>query len=88
MTEIILALLALLGNCGWFVSGRKQRIEAKRASFDLSVEYINEFKNNVYNPILQEVQKLRMAIEAINDCQHQTDCPVIDKLRDNAPESR
>lgn len=75
MTEIILALLALLGNCGWFVSGRKHRAEANRENFDLSVEYINEFKTNIYEPLCQEVQKLRKAIEAISTCPHLSDCP-------------
>lgn len=86
MIEIILALLALLGNCGWFVSGRKHRAEANRENFDLSVQYVNEFKTNVYEPLCQEVKKLRQAIESINTCEHRSNCPVADRLRNHKSE--
>lgn len=88
MTEIILALIALLGNCGWFISGRKHRqevrkakAEAEKAELDLSVQYIKEFKTNIYDPLHQEVQKLRQAIEAVGTCDHRDDCPVVDQLQ-------
>ena len=82
MPELLLALLALLGNCGWFVSGRKYRAEAEREKFDLSKLYIDEFKSHIYDPLQEELQKLRTAIEAVGTCEHRDACPVVDKLRD------
>ena len=89
MTKIILAIITLLSSCGWFVSGRKyrqevrkSRAEAEREELDLSVQYVKEFKENIYDPLQEEVRKLRTAIEAVGTCEHRDDCPVIDKLRD------
>lgn len=89
MTEIILSLISLLAGCGWLVSGRKYRAEvrkakaeAEREELDVSVQYIKEFKQNIYEPLQEEVRKLRTAIEAVGTCKHRSDCPVTDKLRD------
>lgn len=90
MAEIILAFVSLLSSCGWLVSGRKyrqevrkSRAEAEREELDLSVQYIKEFKDNIYEPLQEEVRKLRTAIEAVGTCQHRDGCPVMDKLRDS-----
>lgn len=87
MVEIILGIAAILGNCGWFVSGRKYRqevrtarAEAEQKEFDLSAQYVKEFKENIARPLQDEVAKLRAAIEEVNACAHRDECPVIDKL--------
>lgn len=89
MTKIILSLISLLSRCGWVVSGRKYRqevrkakAEAEREELDLSVQYINEFKENIYEPLQEEVKKLRTAIEAIGSCEHRDECPVMDRMHD------
>lgn len=93
-TEIILALIALLGNCGWFISGRKHRqevrkakAEAEREEFDVSVQYIKEFKDNIYVPLQKEVEKLRLAIDSVGRCEHRNECPVVDQLHSNSAKS-
>ena len=89
MIEILLGILALLGNCGWLLSGKKYRQEVRSAKadaqqkeFDLSAQYVKEFKENICAPLKEEVERLRTAIEAVNSCPHSDDCPVIDKLHE------
>ena len=91
ITEIILAILALLGNCGWFISGRKHReeirqarAEAERSELDLSQEYVSSFRENIYQPLADELQKLRASIEKINICPYRADCPVARQLYEGA----
>ncbi|MCQ2295529.1 MAG: hypothetical protein MJZ67_07730 [Bacteroidales bacterium] len=89
MLQIILAALALIGNCGWLVSGKKYRqevraaqAEAEQKEFDVSKEYVKEFRENIAKPLQEEVQKLRAAIEAVNTCSHRDECPVVDRLHE------
>lgn len=88
MIEIILALLALLGNCGWFISGRLHRQQVRQASaqaqreeLDVSVQYVKQFKENIYDPLQKEVRKLRATIEAVGTCEHRSQCPALDRLQ-------
>ena len=94
-TSIILALIALLSGCGWIVSGRKYRQEVeslkadnRQKDMDLSKMYVDEFKENIAEPLRQEVRELRNevdllrnAIQSINDCPLAADCPVLDELQ-------
>lgn len=87
MIEIILALISLLASCGWLMSGRKYRqevraakAEAEQKEFDISKEYVKEFRENIAQPLQEEVQKLRAAIEAVNSCEHRNECPVVEKI--------
>lgn len=87
MLEIILALIAIVGNCGWLLSGkkyreevRKERAEAERAELDLSREYVDNFKENIQKPLEAELQKLRQSIERINRCKYRKQCPVARRL--------
>lgn len=87
ITSIILSFVALFGNCGWLLSHRKYRAEvrktkaeAEREELDVSVQYVKEFKENIYEPLQEEVKKLRTAIERVGNCEHRSDCPVIDHL--------
>lgn len=89
MIEIILAFISLLSGCGWLVSGRKYRqevraakAEAEQKEFDVSKEYVKEFRENIAQPLQEEVQKLRAAIEAVNGCDHRHECPVVDRLHE------
>ncbi|MCQ2295132.1 MAG: hypothetical protein MJZ67_05715 [Bacteroidales bacterium] len=91
MIEIILAIISLLTSCGWLVSGKKYRqevraaqAEAEQKEFDVSKEYVKEFRENIAKPLQEEVQKLRSAIEAVNTCSHRAECPVVDKLHEGA----
>ena len=63
ITAIILAVINLLSTCGWFVAGRKHRQEVE------SLEArVNELTN--------EVNRLKDAIEKVNDCPYRDNCPV------------
>lgn len=88
MIEIILAIITLLSSCGWFVSGRKHRHEVRKAKaeaeqveFNLSVQYVQEFKKNISEPLEEEIRQLRNAIKAVGTCEHRADCPVMDELQ-------
>lgn len=94
-TSIILALITLLGGCGWLVSGRKHRQEVeslkadnRQKDMELSKMYVDEFRENIAEPLRQEVRELRNevdllrnAIQRINDCPLAADCPVLDELQ-------
>ncbi len=94
-TSIILALIALLGGCGWLVSGRKYRQEVeslkadnRQKDMELSKMYVDEFRENIAEPLRREVRELRTevdllrnAIQRINDCPHRDHCPVYEQLQ-------
>lgn len=93
--EIALALITLLSNCAWFVSGQKhkQEIESIKADnrmkdMELAQLYVDQFEQNIADPLRLEVRELREevkqlkdAIEVISDCPYRDNCPVRDKLR-------
>ena len=94
-TEIILSLITLLSSCGWFINHRKYRQEVeslkadnRQKDMDLSKMYVDEFRQNIAEPLRQEVRDLRNevdllrnAIQRINDCPLSSDCPVLDELQ-------
>ena len=93
--NIVLAVTALLGMCGWFTSGRKHRretesIEAdnKQKEMELAKTYVNEFKETIVKPLQtdvrglkHEVNKLQKAIDKVNDCEYRSNCPVRAELQ-------
>lgn len=93
--DIVLAVTALLGMCGWFTSGRKYRretesIEAdnKQKEMELAKTYVNEFKETIVKPLQtdvrglkHEVNKLQKAIDKVNDCEYRSNCPVRAELQ-------
>lgn len=94
-TSIILALITLLGGCGWIfdrkrhkqeVAGLKADNEAK--DMQLSKTYVDEWKTNIAEPLQREVKGLRRdvkkltnAVQKANSCVHSDDCPVINELQ-------
>ena len=94
-TSIVLAIITLLGGCGWLFDRHKhkQEVEGLRADnrqkdMDLSKMYVDEFKENIADPLRHEVRELRTeitylrnAIQKINDCPHSDACPVISELQ-------
>ena len=94
-TSIVLAIITLLGGCGWLFDRHKhkQEVEGLKADnrqkdMDLSKMYVDEFKENIAEPLRREVgglrrevKHLRDAISKINDCPHAADCPVYDELQ-------
>ena len=95
-TEIILSIITLLSSCGWFLNHRKYRQEVeslkadnRQKDMDLSKMYVDEFRENIAEPLRLEVRDLRNevdllrnAIQRINDCPLSADCPVLDVLQD------
>ena len=94
-SSVVLALIALLSGCGWLVSGRKYRQEVeslkadnRQKDMDLSKMYVDEFRENIAEPLRREVRELRTevgllrnAIQCISDCPLSPDCPVLDELQ-------
>lgn len=88
VTSIVLGVLTLAGGCGWVIDRRKYKAEVQQKYMDLAKEYVEEFRQNIGEPLQQEVGELRKevkelkdAVEGINDCPYRDDCPVRDKLR-------
>ena len=101
--NIILSILTLVTGGGWLFDRRRHRQEVESLKADnrqkdmnLSKMYVEEFKENIADPLRREVGELRTeithlrnAIQKINDCPHSDTCPVFDELqkqqdRDNA----
>jgi hypothetical protein len=94
-TEIILGVMTLLGGFGWFFDRRKHRQEIesliadnRQKDMNLSKMYVDEFRENIADPLRHEVRELkdeikhlRNAIQKINDCPHSGGCPVLDELQ-------
>lgn len=94
-TSIILAVTNLLTGGCWIADRRKRRKEADglevenhQKEMDLAKSYVDEFKENIVEPLRKEVsglrrdvKNLRNAIQKINDCPHADGCPVYDELQ-------
>lgn len=90
ITAIILAVINLLSTCGWFVAGRKHRQEVESLKADirmkdmeLAQKFVSEFIKNIVEPLearvnelTNEVNRLKDAIEKVNDCPYRDNCPV------------
>ena len=94
ITNVILAVLTLIGGCGWIVNRRKYRQEVRslqadnrQKDMDLSKDYVTEWRTYIAEPLQrevnglrQEVAELRYAIQQIDRCPHRDACPVIDRM--------
>lgn len=95
ITNIILAVLTLIGGCGWIVNRRKYRQEVRslqadnrQKDMDLSKDYVTEWRTYIAAPLQREVNELRLevaelryAIQQIDRCPHRDACPVIDRMQ-------
>ena len=95
ITNVILAVLSLIGGCGWIVNRRKYRQEVRslqadnrQKDMDLSKDYVTEWRTYIAEPLQrevnelrQEVAELRYAIQQIDRCPHRDACPVIDRMQ-------
>ena len=93
-TSIILALITLLGGCGWLLDRKKHRQEVeglkadnRQKDMELGKMYVDEFRSNIADPLRQqvlelrnEIDQLRNAIQPIADCPHSGTCPVREQL--------
>lgn len=91
----VLSAVTLIAGGGWLFDRRRHRqdIESLKADnrqkdMDLSKMYVNEFKENIAEPLRREVRelkrevkKLNNAINKIQDCPHAGNCPVYDELQ-------
>ena len=89
-TNVILGVITLLGGCGWVIDRKKhkQEIESLKAdirqkTMDLGKMYVDEFHKNIVKPLevrvedlTNEVNRLKDAIEKVNDCPYRDRCPV------------
>lgn len=94
-TSIILALITVLGGCGWVIDRKKHRHEIESLKADnrqkdmnLSRDYVTEWRTYIAEPLQREVGELRTevaqlkyAIERIADCPHSGHCPVREQLQ-------
>ena len=93
--NILLSVLTLVAGGGWLFDRRRHRQEIESLKADnrqkdmnLSKMYVDEFKENIADPLRHEVRELRTevnrlrnAIQKINDCPHSDTCPVISELQ-------
>ena len=94
-TSIILALITLLGGCGWLLDRKKHRQEVeglkadnRQKDMELGKDYVTEFRTFIADPLQrevgelrQEIAELRHAIQKIDACAHRDTCPVISELQ-------
>ena len=87
--------LTLVAGGGWLFDRRRHRQEVESLKADnrqkdmnLSKMYVEEFKENIADPLRHEVRELRTeithlrnAIQKINDCPHSDACPVYSELQ-------
>ncbi|MBO4487782.1 MAG: hypothetical protein J5729_05415 [Bacteroidaceae bacterium] len=97
-TSITLAIITLLGGCGWAIDRKKHRHEiaslradVKQKELDLSTDFVVKFRTLISDPLEAEVEKLRTevkelrdAIQGIYDCPLRDDCPVRGRLRQHS----
>lgn len=95
LIETLLALLTLAAGGGWLFDRKRHRREIeslaadnRQKDMDLSKMYVDEFKENIAEPLRREVRELKREIKRLNnaldkiqDCPHAGDCPVYDELR-------
>jgi hypothetical protein len=88
-------VLTLVAGGGWLFDRRRHRQEVESLKADnrqkdmnLSKMYVEEFKENIADPLRREVRELRTevnhlrnAIQRINDCPHSDACPVYSELQ-------
>ena len=93
--NILLSVLTLVAGGGWLFDRRRHRQEVESLKADnrqkdmnLSKMYVDEFKENIADPLRHEVRELRTeithlrnAIQKINDCPHSDACPVYSELQ-------
>ncbi len=79
--DFILALITLLSGAGWLTERRKRRAESEKAELDVSTTFVKEFNENIVNPLKEEINKLRSAINAVSQCPSYPPCPIVDELR-------
>ena len=93
--EIILSVLTLVAGGGWLFDRKRHRqeVESIRADnrqkdMDLSKMYVDEFKQNIAEPLRREVRELKREVKKLNnaigkiqECPHAADCPVYDELQ-------
>lgn len=95
ITSIILAVITLLGGCGWVIDRKKHRQEIESLKADnrqkemnLSKDYVQEWRTFIAEPLQHEVsqlrdevKQLRNAIQRTDRCPHRDSCPVYDELQ-------
>ena len=66
ITSIILAVITLLGGCGWVIDRKKHRQEIESLKADnrqkemnLSKDYVQEWRTFIAEPLQREVSQLR-----------------------------
>lgn len=94
-TSVVLAVITLLGGCGWVMDRKKHneeieslKADVKQKELDLSTDFVKKFRELIADPLEREVEKLRNevkelrdAIEGIYDCPYRDDCPVSDRMQ-------
>ena len=93
--NILLSVLTIVAGGGWLFDRHRHRQEIESLKADnrqkdmnLSKMYVDEFKENIADPLRREVRELRNeitylrnAIQKINDCPHSGACPVYSELQ-------
>lgn len=97
VTEIIMGLLTLLGDCGWVIDRKKHRQEieslkadVRQKNLDLGTDFVEKFRALIVEPLEKEVvnlrtevNKLKDAIETVRECPYKDSCPVREKMKND-----
>lgn len=91
----MMGLLTLIAGGGWLFDKKRHRQEVesikadnKKKDMELSKMYVDEFKQNIAEPLRREVRELKKEVKKLNnaigkiqDCPHAAGCPVYDELQ-------
>lgn len=74
LTSIILAVITLLGGCGWVIDRKKhkQEIEALKADIrqkdmELAEKFVVDWETHVAEPLKEDVRELREKVQRISE---------------------
>lgn len=90
IVSIVLGVISMVNGWGWVTNRRKYKQEVKNLEaetrqryMDLAKMYVDEFTKNIVKPLevrvedlTNEVNRLKDAIEKVNDCPYRDRCPV------------
>lgn len=72
-TQIVLALLAIVGGGGWLFDRQKHKAEVERLkadtddkNFDLSKKYVESFEQQIVQPLKEELTSLKKQVTTLS----------------------
>jgi len=81
LLQILLAVIAVIGNAGWFLDGRKHRAQTRAINtdtdlkdFDLAQRYVEQFQSQIADPLRAQAAQLQHQVDSLkNEINHLSD---------------